>query len=714
MSMAFFQSKNLSIRELAGDVAMLVLDAEAKLNHVTPALVDELSEAIERVAGETRFVTLVLCSAKAASFCHGLDPEWLAGHPAPDVLTAYALRGQQLCGRLAGLPIPSVAVIAGPCLGAGLELALACDYRVLVNRPTTIVGLTDIELGLIPCWGGTQRLPRLVGLENSIKMLSAARRIRPAEALAIGLADALCEEGDTNPPEFLAAPAKRDWSVFPRRTWRQRLLESNALGRWLILRGARRILRERLPQEMPAPWEALETLQMAARSADLAAGLESEREAIARLAQSTALHNLVRLRLERDARRLSAPKSQGARYLRAIGIVGATEVGRSLVQQLAARGCQVVLHDSDRAALGYAVFELHRTFQAENRRGLLSPEAALRCLSAIRGTTSWQHFDELDLVLDTSDDGQRAERFRHLDGITTPATILASTGVADTAAQLRAGLKHPRRVAVLHFAGPAAHEALVELAHAEDAAQPVVQRLGELAGLLGKVCVPVADQPGLLVLRIWMPAFNEAALLLREGMPPDRIDEAMVRFGTASGPLEMMDRLGLDAITRLADVLEPALADRIVVEAGFAEMVRQGMLGVQSGAGFFRHSGKRRRANPRAVSLWWRGPAEARLSRSALSYADQMDLAQRRMTSLMILEGYYCLRERIVGDATTLDFALATAGWAPHRGGPLAYARQLGAETVLAQLEELARDFGPRFTPPPRLGDLLRGAGFSE
>jgi 3-hydroxyacyl-CoA dehydrogenase/enoyl-CoA hydratase/3-hydroxybutyryl-CoA epimerase len=709
--MAFFQGKSLYVNHLSDDVAALVLDAPGGSNNfLTPDVLDELGQALDRVEQEPRFALLVLRSAKPASFCHGLDPNWLAGHVTPEELIALAGRGQQLCTKLAGLRLPSVAVVGGPCFGAGLELALACDYRVAVNRATTVLGFTEVELGLIPSWGGTQRLPRVVGLEKAVPLLLSSRRLRAIDAVDAGLADALGEENDPAPPDFLAAPGKRDWSHFTRRSWRQRLVESHTLGRRLILRGARRALAERAPDDFPAPWEALEALRFVTPGHDLAAGLEFERQAVGRLAGHPALRNLLRLRLERDRRRAAAPRPDPSARVRSVGIVGATSTGIVLARLAALQGCQVVLHDEDKTALGYAIFELFRSLQDHAKRGIVPAAAVAKTLSAIRGTATWQHFDTLDLVLDTQEDGQRAERFRNLDTVTAPATILTSTGAAEAAAALRTGLRHPRRVAVLHFAEPVEQSALVELSRLEDAAAPVQRRLEEWATSLGKVGVTVADRPGLLVLRVWMPAFNEAARLLREGMALARIDEAITRFGMAHGPLEMMDRLGLDTVAHLVDALQPMLADRLTLETGFAEMAERRLLGVSTGAGFYLHSGKRYRANRGASALWQAmGPGEVGRMLPALARADEIDLAQRRMVLLTVLEAFHCLREHVVDDADTLDFVLATAGWAPHRGGPLRYARSTGVDAVVAGLQDLARDFGPRFAPPDGLRLGLSG-----
>ncbi len=469
------------------------------------------------------------------------------------------------------------------------------------------------------------------------------------------------------------------------------------------------MLTERLPDDLPAAWAALEGLRLAGDHTDFAPGLAHERSAIAELADSAAFRNLLGL----QARARSPPRrgtEAGRRALPPLDRRRRRDRGRARVRPAGAlRGCQIVLHDPDTAALGSAAFKLHQTLlEDEVQRGTLSKASALQCLQLFRGTARWEHFDKVDLVLDTVEDGRRAERFRELDNVATPATILASTGAADTVAGLRSGLKQPRRIAVVHFAGPPGQEAVVELARPDDAADAVQRRLEEWIASLGRFCIAVGDRPGLLVMRVMLPAFNEAALLLREGMLPARIDAAMDRFGVSPGPLEWMDRIGLDAVVRLVEALQPTFAGRLNLESGFAEMVRQGMLGTASGAGFYRRAGRHRRPNPRAAALWWGGPGEAWLSRAGLSHAQQLDLAQRRMTSLMVIEAYHCLRERIVADGATLDFALATAGWAPHRGGPLGYAR-----ARRRRVHRSPRGAGPRLRPPlhaaGRLGAALNG-----
>ncbi len=245
--MAFFQAKTLWVNQLADGVAALVLDRpRQRVNTIDAQVLEDLEAALAHIA-DGRFELLIVRSAKPVSFCHGLDLELLGSLHTSEEFVALAQRGQALCERLAKLPLPSVAVIAGNCRGAGLELALACDYRVVVDRPAVSLGLSPLDLGLPPAWGGSQRLARLIGLEHSLQLILGRWHLSPREALVWGLADDLAADADGEPPAFLAEPHKRNWSRFERRSWRQHLLEGTGLGRRLLLRGARRVLRDRVP-----------------------------------------------------------------------------------------------------------------------------------------------------------------------------------------------------------------------------------------------------------------------------------------------------------------------------------------------------------------------------------------------------------------------------------------------------------------------------------
>ncbi len=258
--MAYFQTENLWINRHPDGVAELTLDVPGgKVNTLTPSVLADLDRALTRVADDPDFRFLVIRTGKTASFFAGPPPHVLAGMT-PDDFGLLSAQGQDLCNKLANLRLPSLAVISGGCLGGGLDLALACDYRLALNKRTTIFGFPDLELGLIPMWGGTRRLVNLVGLERGLQMLLGSRRLLPPAAKTWGLVDEVTDEASPPLADFLSRPKRGPRLGLPLRTWRQKITESTGWGRRLLLRGAERLLRRRLPDDMPAPWLALETV----------------------------------------------------------------------------------------------------------------------------------------------------------------------------------------------------------------------------------------------------------------------------------------------------------------------------------------------------------------------------------------------------------------------------------------------------------------------
>ena len=263
--------------------------------------------------------------------------------------------------------------------------------------------------------------------------------------------------------------------------------------------------------------------------------------------------------------------------------------------------------------------------------------------------------------------------------------------------ELKPGLEHAERLIGMNLVEPWTRGGAAEIA-----APSPPQPLRDWAVALGKCCLPVPDCIGGVVMRVWLPALNEAALLLKEGVSIERIDQAMRRFGMTHGPLEWMDRLGLDEIASLITAMQPQFAERITFETGFAKMVEKQWLGNKSELGFYRRGMRKPKPNRDAEQLW-----RTQNSAPALSQADLYAWIQRRLVMLMVLEAGRCLDEGQVKDADDLDCALCLTGWATHRGGPIGYARQLGGDAVAAICTDLAREFGPRFAPFAPLRDLL-------
>lgn len=708
--MAFFQSKNLWVKQLTDGVAVLLLDRQdSQVNFIDPAMLDELNGALDVLGDAPAIRLLVIRSAKAANFCHGPAPALLSSWTHDDFL-AWADLGQKVCSKLADLPMPSACVIAGSCFDAGLELAMACDYRVVVNLPSTALGFPELEWGMIPCWGGTQRLPRLIGLEPSLRMLLAGERVEAREAWTCNLADHLAEDVEEEPPMFLEAPHKRDWSAFPANTWRQRWLEANRPGRWFLFRGAERILHTRIPEEMPAPTEMLEAIRHSYQQPTVAAGLEFERQAVSRIVEHPALHHLLRLLEHRETLRLPSLNSSTKHRIQQIGVIGGGTAALSLLLHCVVKGHEVVLRAQDEEALGASLTQIVQLLQSEVQRGSMTAGQFQKMLGAIRGTYTWTHFDKLHLILDTTlatlED--RREFYHDMEEeIPTHALVVPVSGL-HRIADLRQGLQHPERVIGLNLIEPWNRGSVAEIVAPTGAAQPGAQRLREWAIGLGKCCLQTPDHVGGIVMRVWLPALNEAALLVKEGVPVERIDQAMRRFGITYGPLEWMDRLGIDQIASLVLAMQPLFAGRIAFESGFALMVEKDWLGKRSELGFYCPGWKSPKPHMPAVALW-QTQSRGEVARPAptLSEGDAHSWIQKRLVTLMVLEAVRCLDEGMVKDADDLDCALCLTGWATHRGGPVGYARQVGAETMQTECVELSRQYGPRFAPFAALSKFL-------
>ncbi|MCI0378388.1 MAG: enoyl-CoA hydratase-related protein [Gemmataceae bacterium] len=704
--MAFFQGENLWINQLADGVAELVLDVPGgKTNALGAAVLEELGKSLDVLEKEEKFKLLLVRAGKAHGFAAGLDTKTLA-EMTPEQIAQLAGQAQRVLDKLEKLRLPSVAVVAGACLGGGLELALACDYRVAIEKSATVFGFPELEIGLIPAWGATVRLPRLIGLERALQMLLGGRRLHPRDALAWGLADAIAADSDAAPPSFLANPTKRVSTDRSRRTWRQKLFESTRLGRWFIMRGARRLLEKRLPDDMPAPWEALEAVRTGL-GGGAAAGLDFVREAVCRLAHSDACRNLLQLHQYRDHFRLPSTQQEVAKRIRRVGVLGAAGQGAALVTLAVTKGCQVVLKETDESALGYALLRLVATFQNEVSRGAMSEVEMSRCLNQIRGTTAWRGYDDLELVLDPRDQTSASALSAIEDHVPAQA-LLASTDALRTVASVQDGVKRPERVAAVHFLHPVGRSVLVELAGSRATSDETLSRLNDFVIALGRFPQRVGDGPGFFVYRFLASYFNEAVLLVKEGMKPERVDEAMARFGMLHGPLEHLDILGWDFVQNLVRAVEPALGHRIPLDDTFGLMVEKKWLGQKTGLGAYRHGKRRLKVHARWVSqLRLHSHVEAPHQMDAISVADQLQLAKDRLVGLMVNEAAWCLHEGVMGQAGELDKALALAGWAPHRGGPIQYAKQIGWENLKQKLLNLASRYGPRYKPCPLLERVI-------
>jgi 3-hydroxyacyl-CoA dehydrogenase/enoyl-CoA hydratase/3-hydroxybutyryl-CoA epimerase len=708
--MPYFESATVRVDVAGEGVRRLLIDLPDKsVNVLNQRVMADLDAALDRVAEDQTVQLVIVNSGKPASFVAGADLYEFTRITNSEEATSVSARGQQLFETLADLPMPTMAVIAGPCLGGGLELALACDYRVALDHPATQFVFPEVELGLLPGWGGTQRAPRVVGLEHALEMILGARRVGAQEALHWGLLDAIAPTkerlldviNDLALRVIIRGKAQRD--RLPGKTWRQRFLESNPLGRAVLFRAAEKQLEKRVPDDMPAPREALEAVRVGIKQG-WEAGLQREREGAGRLALTRACRNLVNLYFLREQAR-KRTDGDGA-SIRRVGIVGAGIMGAGIAQLAAIKGCEIVVQEVNMTALGAGLMRIKELFDKAVERRLLTPREAATRLEGVRGTTAFEGFDKVDLVIEAAVEERQAKKtiLRDLEKQTSADALLATNTSSLSVADLQEGMAHPERIAGLHFFNPVHMMPLVEVVCAPATNERAARRLASFAVALGKTPVMVRDSPGFVVNRILMPYLGESVLLAAQGMSAELIDRTMRRFGMPMGPLELLDQIGLDVALHVSRGMNAGAADRFAPLSFnptdvFEEMVQNDWLGQKSRKGFFIYRGKKKSVNNGALSLL---PAlvggEMSLPLSRLPVSASMHEARERMVLAMVNEAAACLAERVAATAADIDLAMIMgAGWAPHRGGPLRYADDRGLPKVVQALAELALRLGTRF-----------------
>jgi 3-hydroxyacyl-CoA dehydrogenase/enoyl-CoA hydratase/3-hydroxybutyryl-CoA epimerase len=713
--MPIYRSETVEVdRDVDGSLHLTIDVAERPVNVFNRKVLGDLDEALDAVNESARTSVLVVRSGKKTGFVYGADLKEFQTITDAAAAEAVSAAGQKVFGKLAALPMPTIAAVAGVCLGGGLELALACDYRLVYDRPDTQLGLPETQLGLLPGWGGTQRLPRVVGLERALRMiLPPGKRLNAREALAWGLADAIADREGGLREQFsrLARRAigegKRNWNRFARHSWRQRFLEGNFFGRRVLFRAVERRMKRLMPEDMPAPYEALQAVRVGLQSG-MEAGLAYERAAAGRLALTPACRNLVGLFLAQEqAKKLPEELGVAAAEVQRVGVVGAGVMGAGIAQLAALKGYEVVVREINNTALEAGMNRIRGLFDKAAERRAITPEEVRRGLAALHGTVNWDEFDNVDVVIEAAVEDLELKRavFRDLAARTRPDAVLATNTSSLSVSALEESVRNPERVGGMHFFNPVHKMPLIEVVRTTDTNRQTLATLAKLAVRLGKVPVLVGDSPGFVVNRILMPYLNEAVTLLVEGMGIEQIDRVMKRFGMLMGPLEVLDQIGLDVAAHVAASMAPAVADRFPPNDVFRRMKEAGWLGAKNGKGFYLHGGKKTSVNAEA-QLTLQG--ETKPSGPVLPPAARHAEARERMVLLMVNEAAMVLGEGVADSADAIDLAMVLGtGWAPQRGGPLHYADARGLADVVAPLRGLEGRLGRRFAP---CAELVRRA----
>jgi 3-hydroxyacyl-CoA dehydrogenase/enoyl-CoA hydratase/carnithine racemase len=713
-----WESATVAVERPSDGIAVLTFSVpNHRHNVLTGQVLADLSAALDALGRGPAPRGMILRSGREGSFFAGADMDRLErlGNLAAAEIESLCAAGKQLFGRLSAAAA-TVAVIDGACLGGGLELALACDLRVATAEPHTQLGLPEVKLGLLPGWGGTVRLPRLIGPGPAVEFAAAGEPVDGQTAARMGLVDACVPATvaletarrllDIHLPTDRIANRRRQLAgpiVFD--PVEQDFLEATATAVMLGRTGGR----------YPAPPTILETI-LAGAAVDSAEAERIESRAFARLAATPVAASLVRVfrlgeRNRRDPGVGTGPESVAApRGLTAAAVVGAGIMGAGIAAAHLRAGLDVGLVDIDPTALAGSVPGILEEAAWNRSTKRSDPDAALALAGRLRSATSLASLAGADLVIESvlERTDMKQQVLVDIERTVSPATIIATNTSTNPIATLAEPLADPTRFCGMHFFNPVRRMTLVEVIRGPATADATVAAVVAHAKRLGKCPVVVRDSPGFLVNRVLMPYLHEAVEMVREGVPPERIDRVSRQFGMPMGPIELYDMIGLDTAFYAGLVLSVAYGDRIAASPVIPALVKAKRLGRKTGGGFYDYSG----TGPRARVIDTGPGAATVLARYPLPARDTNDRTiADRLFIPMLLEALRVLDEAIVRDGRDVDLAVIHAlGFPAFRGGLLAWADSLGAAEIVRRLEPLA-DLGLRMQPTGRLLDLARTGG---
>lgn len=694
-------------------IAHLILDLQGeKVNKLSSSVLEELESCIQELRSKPEIRALLITSAKPDIFVAGADIHELGAIQTKEEVRSISRRGHTVFQQLATLPFPSVALIDGACLGGGMELALACSYRITTDNPKTQLGLPEVRLGIIPGWGGTQRLPRLVGLTQGLNMLLNGKAIDGKKAWKIHLADAWVpsefaeERAEKFVREILTKKGRREvHKSRGQRPWLDLLMES-FIGRPLVFWQTKKSVEAKTKGQYPAPLAIIQLLKETF-SKKLEDGLEAEAQAIGSVLDTAVARNLFRLYLmsEELKKDPGAELSVGAelKEIKQTAVLGAGTMGAGIAWLFSYKGYSVRLRDMDWPSVGKGFQAISKIYQQLVKIRKLKPRELALSMHRVSGCVDYSGFQRVDIVVEAIVENLAVKRqvLEELEAVVPRETILCTNTSSLSIAEMAQGMKYPERFVGLHFFNPVNRMPLVEVVAGEQTSAETVATAVQFMRDLGKTPIVVQDCSGFLVNRILVPSLHEAGRLFEEGVPISRIDKLSESFGMPMGPFRLTDEVGIDVAIKASTRLQDAYGARMRMPGVFEKVAQEGLLGKKVQKGFYIYEGAKGCLNPAVESLVQVGKSRE----AGVSDEEIMD----RITLIMINEASRCLEEGICKSPKQVDMGLLMgAGFPPFRGGLLRYADKMGIPTVVSKLDTLAKKYGERFVPSQLLQEMQK------
>jgi 3-hydroxyacyl-CoA dehydrogenase/enoyl-CoA hydratase/3-hydroxybutyryl-CoA epimerase len=721
--------------EMADGVAVITFDLpNESVNKLSRAVKDEFVALVTRLERDTNVQAAVFISGKPDVWIAGADiEEFLQLKTASDA-ERLSRDGQMLLDSVENLRVPIIAAIHGACLGGGLETALACRYRIATDHPKTILGLPEVQLGLIPGAGGTQRLPRRIGLTNALDLILTGKHVRAKKALQLGLVDELVH------PSILRSVAiqrAREVAEGRRRSEKHgggmkgMLLDGNPAGRAIVLRKAREQTLAKSRGHYPALIAAIDVVA-AGYEKGPAFGYRDESRRFGEMAMTDVSRQLIFLffatnELKKD------PGVEPAQYpelpvsafeplpVEKIAIIGAGFMGAGIASIAVQHGSLVRMKDADHARVAKGYASVRDVLRERLTKKQITKVQYSDYMALLGGTVDYSGFGNVDLVIEAvfEDLAIKHQVLRETEAVISTHAIFATNTSTIPINLIAQASARPERVLGMHFFSPVHKMPLVEVITTDATHPQVTATTVAYAKKLGKTVIVVNDGPGFYVNRILSPYINEAAILLDQGVAVDIIDKALVDFGFPVGPITLIDEVGLDVATKAGKIMAEAFPDRMQPAKSIPAVVAAGRYGRKSQKGFYTYDkeGKKGEVDPSVYGLFLAPGSIPVVTTIAPPTAPETPIipempaiqVQQRTVLTMLNEAARCLGDGIIKTARDGDVgAVFGIGFPPFRGGPFRYMDSLGIQIVVQRLEDLNARFPGRFEPADLLVEMAR------
>jgi 3-hydroxyacyl-CoA dehydrogenase / enoyl-CoA hydratase / 3-hydroxybutyryl-CoA epimerase len=688
--------KQVILRKRASGVGVVLFDSPGRSNLLTTEVLQELEHALAEVSEDSGIKALMLLSGKHDTFLSGADLHEILRFENRDAAFALSRRGQAVLDRISNLGKPVVVGINGACLGGGLELALACDRRIATTSGATQLGLPEVRLGLIPGLGGTQRLPRLIGVKGALEIILSSEPISAVTAKEMGIVD------DVVAPDELMARLEQEALA---------LLHAQEIGARFgydaaanpkdpqLLNMAERSVRIKTKGHYPAHTRVINVIRDGLANG-METGLQLEAETFADLAVGEVARNLIFLFFTSEFARQSAAaqvKKSGIPEVETVGVIGGGNMGGGIAQLAALSGHKVLVSEMTEERARAAVEQI-RNRLSQQRPSNSQPESLLHeAAAAVNHVPSTDGMAGADLVIEAvfEDLELKGKIFNQLVDNAKDDCVFASNTSSLSLSEIAARVKSPQRVVGLHFFHPVDKMPLIEVINQPDTAPWAMARAMSFVSKLGKVPVLVKDGPGFLVNRLLCCYLAEAGKLAEEKVPMNWIDDAAVAFGMPMGPLALLDEVGLDIAYKVSSMLHERCGDRLAPPAVFQKVEQLGLIGKKAGVGLYLwEDGRKQSFNPQLIQ------AASLVVTETKPDPDKITEICDRLVLPMIDEAARCLSEKIVRKPRELDMSMILGiGFPAFRGGPLRYADTRGIPDIVENLIAMQPATGRTVSP---------------